>query len=80
MLEQVKYWDKVLAKAKAQGKAEGYDEGFAKGREEERIETGAAIVRSVSSLLQLPGYEKSNNSNLVVPHKCNCNSPKTSNK
>lgn len=80
MLEQVKYLDKVLAKAKAQGKAEGYNEGFAKGREEERIDTGAAIVRSISSLLQLPGYEKSNNSNLVVPHKCNCNNPKTSNK
>ena len=47
-----------------------YNQGYAKGREDERVDTAAAIVTSVSKLLNLPGYSKSNKSDIVVP--CNC--------
>ena len=76
MLEQVKYLDTVIqtikdnnSKAVSQN---AYNQGYKKGREDERIDTGAAIVTSVSKLLNLPGYSKSNNSNIVVPKTCNC--------
>ena len=76
MLEQVKYLDTVIqtikndnAKAVSQN---AYNQGYKKGREDERIDTGAAIVSSVSKFFGLPGYSKSNNSNIVVPKSCNC--------
>ena len=69
MLEQVKYLDTVIqtikdnnSKAVSQN---AYNQGYKKGREDERIDTGAAIISSVSQLLGLPGYAKSNKN-------CNC--------
>ena len=74
MLEQVKYLDSVIQTIKNDNakvvSQNAYNQGYAKGREDERIDTGAAIVTSVSKLLNLPGYSKSNKSDIVVP--CNC--------
>jgi hypothetical protein len=69
MLEQVKYLDTVIQTIKDDAtklaSQNSYKQGYAKGREDERVDTGAAIITSVSQLLGLPGYSKSNN-------KCNC--------
>ncbi len=74
LLEQVKLLDKLLEATKKDKRIAqaNFDAGYKKGREDERIDTGAAIVTGISRMLGLPGYEKSNNSNLVVPHQCNC--------
>lgn len=83
LLKQVKYMDQVLKRNKemaGEQRAKGaYNQGYQKGREDERIDTGAAIVTGVSRLLGLPGYEKSRTSNLQVPKSCNCGN-KESNK
>ena len=69
MLEQVKYLDEVIQTIKNDNvkavSQNAYNQGYKKGREDERIDTGAAIVTSVSKLLNLPGYSKSNKN-------CNC--------
>ena len=75
MLEQVKYLDNILQKAKNEGMKVGHQQGYKKGREDERIDTGAAIVKSVSTLLQLPGYVTTS-SGLSVPNNC-CSKPKS---
>ena len=69
MLEQVKYLDTVIQTIKNDNakvvSQNAYKQGYDKGREDERIDTGAAIVSSVSKLFGLPGYAKSNKN-------CNC--------
>ena len=76
MLEQVKYLDTVIQTIKDDNakvvSQNSYNQGYTKGREDERVDTGAAIVTSVSQLLNLPGYTKSNKSGIVVPKTCNC--------
>lgn len=69
MLEQVKYLDTVIQTIKDDAtklaSQNAYKQGYNKGREDERVDTGAAIVTSVSQLLGLPGYNTKSN-------KCNC--------
>ena len=69
MLEQVKYLDTVIQTIKDDAtklaSQNSYKQGYNKGREDERVDTGAAIVTSVSQLLGLPGYNTKSN-------KCNC--------
>ena len=84
MLEQVKYLDEVLKRnnenASKMNQQAMYNKGYSEGRKAERIDTGAAIVESVSKLFGLPGYEKSKSSNIIVPKTCNCVDKTKSNK
>ena len=70
MLEQVKYLDTVIQTIKDDASKlasqNAYKQGYNKGREDERVDTGAAIVTSVSQLLGLTGYNTKSNKN------CNC--------